>query len=156
FSAVLGWRGAYRPHSLADFPRQAREIIVVWLFVFATLLLIAFLFKISDVYSRGATVTFFAFGLAALVLWRFFVARFLAHALSLGGFSERKAVLLAEQGQLIDSSILEELNRCGYTLTDRLAFSLHSDSSASRSIYLRKSIDQIFELGRREPIECVF
>src|SRR5205085_1005078 len=34
FSAVLGWRTAYRPHNLADFWKQARETAVVWLFVF--------------------------------------------------------------------------------------------------------------------------
>jgi Undecaprenyl-phosphate glucose phosphotransferase len=156
FSAVLGWRGAYRPHNLADFQRQARETTAIWLFVFVMLLVVAFLFKISDSYSRGATVTFFACGWAALILWRFAVARFLAQALTVGAFSERKAVLLAEQGQLIGSTILEELNRCGYTLADHLEFSGHSASSASGSICSRKSIGQIFELSRREPIECVF
>src|SRR5262249_16402395 len=156
FSAVLGWRGAYRPHNLADFRRQARETTAVWLFVFVMLLLVAFLFKISETYSRGATVTFFACGWAGLVLWRFVVARVLVHALTVGAFSERKALLLAEQGQLIGSTILEELNRFGYTLADHLEFSAYSASSASRSICPSKSIDQIFELSRREPIECVF
>src|SRR5580693_6263314 len=34
FSAILAARGAYRPQNLAIFPKQAREAVAVWVFVF--------------------------------------------------------------------------------------------------------------------------
>src|SRR5690349_11381543 len=156
FSAVLGWRAAYRPYSLADFPKQARQTTVVWLFVFATLLVIAFLFKISETYSRGATVTFFVCGWAVIILWRFVVARFLAHSLAVGSFAERKAVLLGEHTQLLGSIVLDQLARCGYTLVDQLEFGQGPGAPAHASVCSRKLINEIIEISRREPIECVF
>jgi undecaprenyl-phosphate galactose phosphotransferase/putative colanic acid biosynthesis UDP-glucose lipid carrier transferase len=148
FSAVLGWRGAYQPQNLASFWRQAHETTVVWLLVFFMLLVVAFLFKISGTYSRGTAMTFFGCGWAIIILWRFILSRFLVHALAVGAFAERKAVVLAEQGQLVGSTVLEELNRCGYTLSQRFEF--------DRGLAPFKSINEIVELSRREPIECVF
>jgi Undecaprenyl-phosphate glucose phosphotransferase len=154
FSTILGWRGSYRPHSLADFHRQARQTTIIWLFVFFVLLAVAFLLKVSDTYSRGATATFFLCGWAAIILWRFIVARFLVRALAVGAFAERKATLLAEQGQLIGSTIVEELNRCGYRLLHHLEFS--RGLLANPSIWPGKTISEIVDISRREPVECIF
>jgi undecaprenyl-phosphate galactose phosphotransferase/putative colanic acid biosynthesis UDP-glucose lipid carrier transferase len=154
FSTILGWRAAYRPHNLADFRKQARETTVVWLLVFFVLLAVAFLFKISETYSRGATTTFFVAGWSTIILWRFITARFLSHALAVGAFAERKAVLLVEHGQLLGSAVLEELNRCGYTLLQHFEF--NRDLVASSSVRPLKSINEIVEINRRETIECVF
>src|SRR5258708_3977169 len=149
FSAILAARAAYRPQNLANFWRQMRETTAVWLFVSFVLLAVAFLLKASETYSRGATLTYFIVGLAGIIIWRLVVARFLAHALAVGAFAERKAVLLAEEGQLAGSKILEEINRCGYTLQNSISVTRASMSSL-------KSINEILDISRRGPIECVF
>ena len=111
FSAILAARGAYRPQNLADFWRQVRETSFVWVLVFFVLLAVAFSLKITETYSRGATLTFFVAGWASITVWRFVVARFLGHALAVGAFAEQKAIMLAEEGQLTDSSVVDELKR---------------------------------------------
>ena len=116
FSAILAARGAYRPQNLADFWRQLRETTVVWALVFFVLLAVAFSLKVTETYSRGATLTFFVVGWTSITVWRLVVARFLGHALAVGAFAEQKAILLAEEGQLTGSSVVDELKRCGYSL----------------------------------------
>ena len=80
FAALLAARGAYQPHTLIDFSRQLREVSIVWLFTLLLLSLVAFSLKISDAYSRGATLTFFLFGWLAIGAWRY----------SLGASSQRR------------------------------------------------------------------
>jgi undecaprenyl-phosphate galactose phosphotransferase/putative colanic acid biosynthesis UDP-glucose lipid carrier transferase len=94
-------------------------------------------------------LTYFIVGLAEIITWRLVVARFLARALAVGAFAERKAVLLAEEGQLAGSTVLEEINRCGYTLQDSIPVTRASASSL-------KSINEILDISRRASIECVF
>jgi Undecaprenyl-phosphate glucose phosphotransferase len=149
FSAILAARAAYRPQNLANFWKQLRETTAVWLFVFFVLLTVAFLLKASETFSRGATLTYFIVGLAGIIIWRLVVSRFLVHALAVGAFAERKAVLLAEEGQLAGSTVLEEINRCGYTLQNSISVTRASASSL-------KSINEILDISRRAPIECVF
>ena len=64
FSAILAARGAYQPKSLASFRKQVQETTTVWLFVFLVLSAAAFSLKVSETYSRGATLAFFAVGLS--------------------------------------------------------------------------------------------
>ena len=156
FSAILAARAAYRPQNLANFWKQVRETTTTWLFVFFVLLAAAFSLKISETYSRGATLTFFIVGLAAITLWRVVTARFLVHALAVGAFAEQKAVLIAEEGQLTGSSVVEELNRCGYNLVRAFEFARNSVSSTTTSSWLLNSINEIVEISRQGKIECVF
>jgi undecaprenyl-phosphate galactose phosphotransferase/putative colanic acid biosynthesis UDP-glucose lipid carrier transferase len=149
FSAILAARAAYRPQNLANLWKQLRETTAVWLFVFFVLLAVAFLFKASETFSRGATLTYFVVGLAGIIIWRLVVARFLVHALAVGAFAERKAILLAEEGQLAGSTVLEEINRCGYTLQNSISVTRASMSSL-------KPVSDVLDISRRAPIECVF
>ena len=151
FSAILAARAAYRPQNLANFWRQLRETTTVWVLVSLVLLAVAFLFKISGTYSRGATLAYFIAGLAGITFWRLVIAKFLAHALAVGAFAERNAVLLAEEGQIVGSTALEELNRCGYTLQRALEF-----GRAKASTSPLKLINEILDICRRGPVECVF
>ena len=151
FSAILAARAAYRPQNLANFWRQFRETAIVWVLVSFVLLAVAFLLKVSDTYSRGATLAYFIVGLAGITVCRLVVARYLARALAVGAFAERKAILIAEEGQLIGSTALEDLNRCGYTLLRALEFGRKKASTSPL-----KLIDEILDVLRRGPVECVF
>ena len=155
FSAILAARAAYRPQNLANFWKQARETTATWLFVFFVLLAVAFLFKVSETYSRGATLTFFVVGWAGIMVWHFIIARFIVHALAVGAFAEQKTILLAEEGQLAGSRVIEELNRCGYT---QCGFGICAELGLVDKCFapFLKSMHEILEISRQEPIECVF
>jgi CoA-binding domain len=118
FSVILAARGAYRPQDLANFWKQVREATTVWWLVFFALSAVAFSLKISESYSRGATLTFFVFGWFVLILWRLIIARFIANALAKGTFAEQKTVLLADKGSSPDpassrTSSVTATCRCG-------------------------------------------
>ena len=68
----------------------------------------AFSLKISETYSRGSTLVFFVFGWFAIILWRLVLARFMVRALARGTFAEQKTILIADQGQLAGSSLVDE------------------------------------------------
>ena len=155
FSAILAARGAYQPQNLANFWKQARETTQVWLFAFFVLSVVAFSLKVSETYSRGATLTFFAGGWLAITVWRLVVSRYLAEALAEGGFAQLKTILIAEEGQLDEASIIDQLKRCGYLSVRTFEFSPGALSSRGSSELFR-SIEEIIELSRKETIQCVF
>jgi len=156
FSAILAARGAYRPQVLANFWKQGRETTTVWLLVFFVLSTVAFSLKISETYSRGATLTFFVFGWFAIILWRLIIARFMAYALATGTFAKRKTILLAEQAQLAGSSVVDDLKRYGYVPERTFEFSPNLVRSAGASSQLSEFINEIVEVCRQLPVECVF
>ncbi len=156
FSAILAARCAYRPQYMTMFWKQAGEATTVWLLVFFVLSAVAFSLKISETYSRGATLTFFVFGWFVIILWRLIVAHFMANALAKGTFAEQKIVLLAEQGQLTGSGLVEDLKRYGYVPVQTFEFSPNLVQSAGASSQLSEFINEIVEICRRLPIECVF
>ena len=156
FLAILAARRAYKPQDLANFWKQARETTTTWLFVFFVLSAVAFSLKISETYSRGATLTFFVFGWAAIILWRLIIARFMAHAFAKGGFAERKTILLAEQGLLAGSSIVEDLKRYGYMPVRTFEFASNSVALEAASCAPPVSLNEIIEVCQQLPIECVF
>jgi undecaprenyl-phosphate galactose phosphotransferase/putative colanic acid biosynthesis UDP-glucose lipid carrier transferase len=156
FSAILAARGDYRPQNLVDFWKQAREITGVWLFIFLVLSAVGFSFKISDSYSRGATLTSFAVGWLAIIVWRFVIARFIMRSLAQGTFAEQKVILVAEKGQLAEPSNVEELRRCGYKPVRTFEFESASVRSLGISDWLLASIKEIVDVTRQEKIGCVF
>ena len=68
-SAILAARGDYRVSNLVSFYRQARDLTIIWTGVFLILVGVAFSLKLSASFSRGATLTFFALGLAGMIVW---------------------------------------------------------------------------------------
>jgi len=155
-SAILAARGAYQPQNLVNFRKQLRETTIVWLFAFFLLSMVAFSLKVSETYSRGATLAFFAVGWLAITSWRLLLSRLIAHAMAEGGFAEQKIILLAEEGQLDGASVVEELKRYGYCPARTFEFSLQRHSPAGDSSRLLASIEQVIEISRKETIECVF
>jgi hypothetical protein len=96
-SSFLAARGCYRIKSLIHFRRQLREITAAWLSVFFILMSVAFTLKIAEAFSRGSTLTFFVGGWGSLLLWRGYVASYLADSLAHGGFAERNVILIGER-----------------------------------------------------------
>ena len=156
FSAISAARGLYQPPAFTNLRKQLSEISFIWLLVFFLLSLAAFSLKISETYSRGATLTFFAVGWSSVAVWRAIVSRFIARALADGGFAEQRAVLLVEGGQLDGSAVIEELKRCGYRLARIFQFSPPTLSPFENAPGLLKLAEEVIQISRREPVECVF
>jgi Undecaprenyl-phosphate glucose phosphotransferase len=156
FAAMIAARGAYRPQALINFRKQTQLATIVWLFVFFVLSLMAFAFKVSSTYSRGATLTYFVIGWTAITAWRLVLARYITRSLTEGRFAQQKVLLLAEEGQFGGLSIVEDLRRCGYLPLKTFEFAYTSLASGRNSLRLRSSLDEIVEISRREQIECVF
>ena len=100
--------------NLTSFYRQAREVAIVWSGVCLVLIGVAFLLKMADEFSRGATLSFFVLGLGSMLVWRRFLARFVERAFAEGTFAPRKVIVIGEQDRLMASPAMLEISRCGY------------------------------------------
>jgi Undecaprenyl-phosphate glucose phosphotransferase len=156
FSAILAARAAYQPQNLANFWWQARETTAIWLLVFFVLSAVAFSFKVTEIYSRGATLAFFVVGWSAITFSRLVIASLIGNALAEGAFAEQKAVLLGEEGQLTGSSVLDELKRCGYTPVRTFEFERNAIASTSTSARLLDFVNELKTTSWQQPIQCVF
>jgi Undecaprenyl-phosphate glucose phosphotransferase len=156
FSAILAARGAYQPENLANYWKQLRETTNIWLFAFFLLSMVAFSLKVSETYSRGATLTFFAVGWLAIAGWRWAVSAFIAQSIADGGFAEQKTIVLAEKGQLDGSNIADELKRYGYRPVRTFECALSEPSLTDGSSEFFDQVKEIIEISRSQKIECVF
>jgi undecaprenyl-phosphate galactose phosphotransferase/putative colanic acid biosynthesis UDP-glucose lipid carrier transferase len=156
FSAISAAREGYRTKNLVNFRRQARENSVIWTGVFLTLLGIAFSLKVTESFSRGATLTFFAVGLSGIVAWRGWLARVLAEALEAGAFAERKIILIGERGRLAVSRNLLELRRCGYKPVSTFEIKENEIAAGGMPSTLRETLDAVIEAARGESVETIF
>jgi Undecaprenyl-phosphate glucose phosphotransferase len=155
FAAVSMARGAYDPHALMEFSKQLREATKVWLLTMLVLSLSAFSLKVSDVHSRGATLAFFVVGWGTIVVSRLIVARWLTQKIAEHGFAEQKAILIADEIELKESKVVEELGRYGYSWSRIYTFSSSFDAPKRRA-YLRQTLAEIAELNRDDPLSCLF
>jgi Undecaprenyl-phosphate glucose phosphotransferase len=80
----------------------------------------------------------------------------MAYALATGTFAKRKTILLAEQAQLAGSSVVDDLKRYGYVPERTFEFSPNLVRSAGASSQLSEFINEIVEVCRQLPVECVF
>jgi Undecaprenyl-phosphate glucose phosphotransferase len=155
-ASFLAARGSYRIKNLVHMRRQMREATLAWLSVFFILMSVAFSLKIAQTFSRGATLTFFVAGWAALLFWRRAVAVYLADALANGGFAERKAILIGEQTQLTSSAALRDLRRCGYKPVSTLVITEHEIDASGMAPSLLDGLNAVIEVARREGVEDIF
>ena len=155
FAAVSMARGVYDPHAMMEFSKQLGKSTKVWLLTMLVLSLSAFSFKVTDVHSRGATLAFFVVGWATIAASRLIVARSLARKMAAHGFAEQKAILIADESELKDSKVIEELGRYGYSWARIYTFSSTLDA-AKRRAYLRQTLGEIAELNRDDPLSSLF
>jgi Undecaprenyl-phosphate glucose phosphotransferase len=152
-SAILAARGDYRVSNLASFYRQARDLTIIWTGVFLILIGVAFCLKVSANFSRGATLTFFAFGLGGMIAWRRVLAQALGHALSAGAFARRNVILIGERSRLAASPAISEIRRCGYTPIRTFEIEQEECVKGNKpSLQLRATIEKAIEAARAESI----
>ena len=104
-TTILTALGRYKLQALPDLKRQARDVALVWVGVFPTLLGVAFSLKLGDALSRGATLGFFVICLTSLLLWCGLLTYLLAKAIANGTFAKRKTMLIGDKTLLTTSSV---------------------------------------------------
>ena len=153
FIALAINRNLYAVTELLNFKSQAGQVIVLWVIVFAFLTAVAFLMKVGESFSRGATLSFAVFGLAALVaarsLWRVFVAK----GLAVRRFSGRKVAVISEQSPS-DQDLSETLARHGLQIENY--FLLPPDHASERrwNDIIAKTITSVRGSDVEEIVVC--
>ena len=151
-SAVLAARGDYRVINLTSFYRQAREVMIVWSGVCLVLIGVAFLLKIGEEFSRGATLSFFVLGLGTMLVWRGVLAQFLGRAFTAGTFAPRNVIVIGEQDRLIGSPAMLEIGRCGYTPIRTFQIAPEEFEPIGVSERSQALIKDAIETTRQEPV----
>jgi Undecaprenyl-phosphate glucose phosphotransferase len=158
FSAISAARGNYRLSRLLEFRGGTRDVTLYWALVCSLLLVVAFSLKITGSMSRGATLSFFVMGWAAIVTWRAVLQRILTRTLADGGFAERKILVIAEEEGRATSKELWELRRYGYNPVKTFEIKQNEITAGGSELTssIRATIDAVIETSRREQIEDVF
>lgn len=156
FTAVMTARGNYHLKNLARFTRQARDTVVIWSSVYATLAVVGFMMKISSYFSRGSTILFFACGLAMLLCFRFLISGWVSQALANGSFARRNIIVIAEKGRNASSQSLMELRRCGYHAVKTCEVSRDEIVSVGISTSLRSKLTDVVQLAKDQRIEDIY
>jgi len=146
----------YSPVNLVNFGRQIRYATLNWLVIIAMLTMVAFALKITEEFSRGATLTFFVTGWVSLIAFRAFLAETLTQASRAGSFSKQRYILIAEQGQPLKSLALTELYRCGYRPAQILEVSLPELNSNSVDSLIAKKVEHLCAANQANPVNCIF
>jgi len=118
FIALGKNRDLYELTELLNLKSQIREITISWVFILLFLTGVAFTMKVGGDFSRGATLGFAIFGLAALVSERILWRIFLADGLAVRKFSGREVMLIEEESSGAESGLLEAFARHGLQLSN--------------------------------------
>lgn len=114
FVGSMQARGRYRPSALLVATKPVKRFVVAWITIFAFLVSIAFLMKISDWFSRGFVFSFFVAGLVTMPLWRMLATRLLRRAMGAGRVHGERVVLIGQAEELAQEGLLENLRLSGY------------------------------------------
>ncbi len=112
--------------------------------------------KISNEFSRGSAILFFAGGLATLLSWRFLIANLISQSLANGSFARKKIIIIAEQDQHISSRPLTELRRYGYHPVKTCEVSQEEIASLGITRSLRSKLADVIQFARDEQIEDIY
>jgi Undecaprenyl-phosphate glucose phosphotransferase len=149
-TTILTALSAYRFQALLDLRRQVRDVTLVWVGVFLSLLGIAFTLKIGETLSRGATFGFFGLALIFLFAWRGLLARLLANAVANGTFAKRKTMLIGDKTLLSASEVTSELRRYGYAPSAVFHINPEEETGVAS-----ETIDLAVRAAREESVESI-
>ena len=151
-TTILAALRAYRLQTLVNLKHQARNVAVVWIAVFLTLLGIAFTLKIGEALSRGATLGFFIMGLSLLLIWRSTLAHVIAKALANGTFAKQRTMIIGDKTLLSISQVLGELRRYGYTPNAIVEIDSKQDAAA----VAEDKLNSLVQIARDQQADSIF
>ena len=141
FIAIGKNRNIYELSELLNLKSQVWKIAIIWAAVFLFLTAVAFAMKVGGDFSRGATLSFAFSGLAVLIGARAAWRVYLADGLAVRRFSGRKVVLIAEQGSMANSGVMESLTRHGLQLAHH--FVLPAENAKQRQAVIAQAIASV-------------
>jgi Undecaprenyl-phosphate glucose phosphotransferase len=155
-TTILTALRAYRLQTLVNLKHQARDVAVVWIAVFLTLLGLAFTLKVGEALSRGATLGFFIVGLSFLLVWRSALAHFIAKALANGTFAKQRTMIIGDKTLLPASRVLTELRRYGYTPNAIVEIDSKEDIASTAVITMQDKLNSVVRAARDQQVDSIF
>ncbi|MDA9453635.1 UDP-phosphate glucose phosphotransferase [Bradyrhizobium sp. CCBAU 21359] len=146
----------YRLKTITDLQRTFRMTLTTWTGLFGALLAIAFTMKISEGFSRGATISFYLVGLFLLLAWKTVAARWTARALRTGAFANGRAIMIAEFGLATSSNAVDDLGQHGYRLMRVMEIPAKELTSPLLLSSLAPRFEELINYAREHRIEHVF
>ncbi len=95
------FRGEYVLANYLSFRPHARRSLHLWHVTFLCLLAIGFVAKMTDVYSRGATILFYVLGFPALMLTRYAIVQAVVAGSRIGLVTAQRVFLVGHSGEII-------------------------------------------------------
>jgi Undecaprenyl-phosphate glucose phosphotransferase len=152
FVSLMRSSGMYNPTKLLDLRSQLQRIAFTWCSVFLLLAGVVFALKIGKEFSRGATLSFAAVGLTALIVQRTIWRGILMDGLARNKFLGRKIALITDRDFDSNAALLDVLTSHGFRLERRFMLPLHGTDSRLDEEVISRAIAQI----RGSDIEEVF
>lgn len=88
-------RDDYRIEAILEGKRHVRRLLSMWTYTFLALLLIGFLTKSSDDYSRGWLLTFYVTGFVAVLATSYMIKQVLISSIEAGRIARRKLMIVS-------------------------------------------------------------
>jgi undecaprenyl-phosphate galactose phosphotransferase/putative colanic acid biosynthesis UDP-glucose lipid carrier transferase len=155
FAALTSAQRNYRVENLINRGRQLRYVTLNWWLISLVLIGVAFTLKVSDHFSRGATLSFFIIGWSSLVAYRFTLAHQLSLALARGTFAQKKIVVIAERGQLNSGKALIDLRRCGYSPVKTIEFTQAELEAVGIGKSVQTKVNDVISVCQSEAIDHI-
>lgn len=146
-------RRNYRLKQLLLTPLQVREVLITWSMACGLLAVAGFTLKISNEYSRGASLLFVVVGLGALLSWRLALAHMVSRAFAKDAFSKTKIIVISQTSSALSSRSLIELKKHGYEPVATCCLTELEVCSSGASSSLRAKVAGLIELARAERVE---
>ncbi|MER8684839.1 exopolysaccharide biosynthesis polyprenyl glycosylphosphotransferase [Mesorhizobium sp. M1405] len=132
--AFMGARGAYTISGILDDHRVIKTLFTGWLFVFFSILWLAFLTKTTSTFSRGSLTLAFAVGFPTLLPGHVVLARVLKRLLAAEKLVLRTVYLFYAGGPGMEKGIIGKLGQQGIAVCGVSNIENHDGTIAARSV----------------------
>ena len=149
------FRGEYTLTNYFSFRPHVRRSLHLWHVTFLCLLAIGFLTKMTDVYSRGATILFYVTGFPALVLTRWLLVSAVVAGSKTGLVTAQRVFLVGNSGGIINFLRRHKPWNLGLHVVGTAPLSV-APSALDASATLRADLAQAIEAARALEPDAVF
>jgi len=127
-------------------------VIKSWVFVCALVILLIFMFKISEQFSRFVLITWFVISPFILILYRFFIRQFLASLYKKNHFTKSAAIYGSGQSSTHIITVLNKNKWLGY----RIENIFDDFPTNDNNIEISGGTDELISLAKSGKIQTVF
>ncbi|MER9677547.1 exopolysaccharide biosynthesis polyprenyl glycosylphosphotransferase [Mesorhizobium sp. M0208] len=152
--AFMGARGAYTISGILDDHRVIKTLFTGWLFVFFSILWLAFLTKTTSTFSRGSLTLAFAVGFPTLLPGHVVLARVLKRLLAAEKLVLRTVYLFYAGGPGMEKGTIGKLGQQGIAVCGVSNIENHDGTIAARSVQAAVAAAQA--AFRSEPYGAVY